>query len=226
MRGALLVFLFFFGLSTIQAQTGFKIKSNPVDTMFDATTGDPVGKGYVTNTGSDTIILMWSFEQVSGPLAWVPYFCDKNLCYGPGTTECPDDNPVVLAPGETGNLDLHILATALVECGTYDVTVWERGNPDNSVVVPYNYNCVSSNDDIVLQNLQVFPNPARYYFVLSEEITDSYMTITNLLGKPVQQFRIVQNGSYSVEDLPTGMYMVNIYSNEGDHLKSVRLKKQ
>lgn len=226
MRGALLVLLFFFGLSAVHAQTGFEVNPIPVDTSFDETTGDPVGKGKVTNTGTDTIVLLWSFELIKGPIAWQPYFCDKNLCYGPGTMECPDDNPVVLAPGETGNLDLHILATSVIECGMYEVTVWERGNPDNKVVVPYNYNCTSSSDDIVLQNLQVFPNPARYYFELSEEVTDAHMTITNLLGKPVQQFRIVQNGSYSVEDLPSGMYMVNIYSDEGDHLKSVRLKKQ
>ena len=58
MKKGILYLLFLLSFGVLQAQTGFEAKSLIVDTTFDANTFDPVGKGKVCNTGSDTICLL------------------------------------------------------------------------------------------------------------------------------------------------------------------------
>lgn len=206
----------------VWAQTGFYVKS--VDTSFTAQTGDPVGKGKVYNTGSDNIQLLWSFEATKNP-GWESYFCDNNACYGPGVTECPIDKPIILAPGDSAMLDLHHFQTSIIECGMFEVTVWEVGNSANSVTVPYNYNCVSSSDDLALEALLIYPNPTTNYFLLSESVSEAFVTVNNVVGKTVLRYPISKNQVYPVDHLPQGLYIVNIINDKGAILKSTRLKK-
>jgi hypothetical protein len=221
-------FTLFFALFalTAVAQENFEFKPAVVDTFFDENTVDPVGKSFVCNTGNDTLELYWRIEPVMVPLAWSPYVCDKNLCYGPGQDSCPIDLPVVLAPGECGNMDIHILPTSVIECGRYKMTVWEKGNTSNSGIIEYNYNCISSSDDVeALEDLAIFPNPAADYFQLTESLPNTRLSVTNLVGKEVLRYNIFDGGRYPIQDLSSGMYMVNILSQDNELIKSVRLKK-
>lgn len=207
-----------------EAQIGFKVTPNPVDTSFTAETDDPVGKAKVVNTGNETISLLWRFEGIKNP-GWESYFCDNNFCYGPTVNECPDTIPIVLSPGESGNLDLHHFKTSIVECGMYEVTVWELDNPSNSVTVPFNYNCTSSSNDIAWETMSIYPNPTTNYFQLSESVSNAFVTVNNLIGKTVLRYPISENQVYSVDHLPQGLYMVNIINDNGVIFKSMRLKK-
>lgn len=213
----------------MQAQMGFEVKEIVVDTSFDETTGDPVAKGKVCNTGNDTIYLYWRIEDNMVPLGWTPYFCDKNLCYGPGTVECPEEEPVILAPGECGVMDLHLLAGANPECGKFDLVIWERGNESNNVTMTYQFNCESStstNPTSAYQSVKVFPNPTTDYFQISETNGISKISLHNLLGKHVKDYLINNSGLYNVMDLKNGLYVINLFDERNQVVKSVRLTKK
>lgn len=211
----------------IQAQTGFEAEELVVDTTFDESTSDPVGKGKICNTGSDTIVLYWRIEENMVPFGWTPFFCDKNLCYGPGTTECPESEPVVLAPDECGVMDLHLLPGASPECGKYDVVVWEKDNPSNNLTILYTFNCMTSSTDFAtVENINVFPNPTTEFFQLSETEGVSRVSLHNLLGKHVRDYRVVDNGRYNVTDLKNGLYVVNLFDDRNKIVRSVRLTKK
>ncbi|MDX1683884.1 MAG: T9SS type A sorting domain-containing protein [Saprospiraceae bacterium] len=227
MKQVLLSIIMFLPL-TFFAQTGFEAKENVVDTTFDDMTFDPVGKGYVCNTGNDTISLLWRIEENSVPIGWTPYFCDKNLCYAPGTTQCPDDVPVVLAPGECGNMDLHLLPGASAQCGKYDVIVWEEGDTSNNLTMLYTFNCATSSiNDEELASLNVFPNPATNYFQLngwSDGITR--ISVHSLLGKMVREYQVGEGELYSVAGFNDGMYLVNLFDQNNKVVKTLRLTKK
>lgn len=209
------------------AQSGFDAYEIEVDTFFDNTTQDPVAKGKICNTGASEISLYWRIEPVNVPFGWQSYFCDKNLCYGPSVIECPTDKPVVLSVGECGVMDLHLVPGASVEYGTYNVVVWEVGNPSNTLTMNYIFNSTTStSDEVDLANLTVFPNPTVDYFQLSDQTGVSRIVVHDVIGKHVKDFNVVSRGIYDVSEVRNGLYVVNLLSDKNELLKSVRLTKK
>ena len=227
MKKGILFLLLFITFGGLQAQDGFEAKPMLVDTFFDAMTADPVGKGKICNTGTDSICLLWRIEEDMVPLGWSAYLCDNNLCYGPGTVLCPEDNPVCLAPGECGVMDLHLLPGAAPVCGKYRIIVWEKDNPSNELTINYQFNCATSTDDPNgYAGLNVYPNPTTDFFQVREGFDIEKLSIHNLLGKQVRDYDAQDGRLYDVTNLTNGMYVVNLFDNRNQVVKSIRLRKK
>jgi len=221
-----LLILVLVGFNVLDAQVGFEVSPTLVEVQFDASETDVVGKAEVCNTSNDTIMIFWSITDCGVPAGWSNYFCDKNLCYGPMTQACPPTNPVVLAPGDCGNMDHHINPNGDTFCGCYNVKVWMAGDTSNNTTIQYKYNCgVSSSNDLALSNFKVYPNPATNFFKTTEVITNARITVSNLIGKEVLNYDMQPHTNYPLGSVPQGMYLVNIIGENGDLLKTVRLRK-
>ena len=76
-----------------------------------------------------------------------------------------------------------------------------------------------STDEVVLNDIVLFPNPANTHFKINKRTTD--VVDYNLLGKEVAKFsgNFAENYEFTIDQLQTGMYMVKANGEEGTIIK-------
>ncbi len=76
-------------------------------------------------------------------------------------------------------------------------------------------------------NIDVFPNPATHFISLSESTGVTKVVLYNMVGGRVREFsEITTDARYSLENLPRGMYLVQIIGTNNVNLAVRRLFKQ
>ena len=74
--------------------------------------------------------------------------------------------------------------------------------------------------------LRVFPNPATIYFSLNDNESVEKIQVYNLIGREMKSFFYEKNQKYSVEDLPKGIYLVQMRGKDEKILATQRLSKR
>ena len=76
-------------------------------------------------------------------------------------------------------------------------------------------------------NIDVFPNPATYFISLSDVTGVTKIVLYNMVGVRVREFsEITPDARHSLENLPRGMYLVQIIGTNNVNLAVKRLYKQ
>lgn len=76
-------------------------------------------------------------------------------------------------------------------------------------------------------NIDVFPNPATHFISLSEVTGVTKIILYNMVGVRVREFsEITPDARHSLENLPRGMYLVQIIGTNNVNLAVKRLYKQ
>ena len=74
--------------------------------------------------------------------------------------------------------------------------------------------------------IQVYPNPTTNFFKIKEGQEVATIHLYNLIGKRVRTFYPAQSVDFYVEDLNSGMYLVQMLNTEGKVLTTNRLTKR
>lgn len=76
-------------------------------------------------------------------------------------------------------------------------------------------------------NIDVFPNPATHFISLSDVTGVTKIILYNMVGIRVREFsEITPDARHSLENLPKGMYLVQIVGTNNVNLAVKRLYKQ
>jgi len=76
-------------------------------------------------------------------------------------------------------------------------------------------------------NIDVFPNPATHFISISDATGVTKIILYNMVGGRVREFsEITTDARYSLENLPRGMYLVQIVGTNNVNLAVKRLYKQ
>jgi hypothetical protein len=76
-------------------------------------------------------------------------------------------------------------------------------------------------------NIDVFPNPATHFISISDATGVTKIILYNMVGGRVREFSdITSDARYSLENLPRGMYLVQIVGTNNVNLAVKRLYKQ
>ncbi len=78
-------------------------------------------------------------------------------------------------------------------------------------------------DDI---DIKISPNPANDYFSVTANVTYSRIILYNLLGKPLKSYRPTVDNTYSLTDLPGGIYILRFLGDDNHVIKTVKLYKR
>lgn len=75
--------------------------------------------------------------------------------------------------------------------------------------------------------ISVFPNPATEYISVNDggETIDQ-VAIFNLVGKKMKEYDYVRGETYSVADLPKGMYLVQLVDRNKRIVKTQKVDKR
>lgn len=222
----LFIFLFLFGLSG-QAQNLYvsdtvvhiDISGNEFLKIVDVSVRN--------NSGNETINVFWERITNELPNNHISYICDNNICYGPGQSECPEDNPNIMAPGYEFKFKMNLERSGMEEgVGLIEVLIWEDGRKNEAVKVKYLVNQTTSSSPFSKTALKVFPNPADNYFRIDGVQDISKAIVFNIVGEEMVSFNVSPERSYDISHLNSGIYLVKLVRNNGKIAKTIRLSKR
>ncbi len=75
-------------------------------------------------------------------------------------------------------------------------------------------------------NAKIYPNPAIDFIGLQDNKGVSQISVFNVVGKKLKSFVVSESDRYYIADLPKGMYLVQLLSDNGKILKTQRLNKR
>ncbi len=234
-----------FSLFTLLAFGGFaqelSVEPNPAN-LFEENADleninlDIVNHAELNNLSGAEVGLRWRRTIVSAPSEWEFPVCDNVQCYFAGVSVSPVE--VVIAADGLSLFDVHCRPNGVAGCGTVvlDVAAWD--DEDFATILysatyefkinnPGECQIINSLDELTISNVRVYPNPTSDLFQIAEleNIPEAdEVAVYNIVGKKVKSFATT-GSTYSVGDLPDGMYMVSLIDYETGILKTVRMSK-
>jgi hypothetical protein len=212
---------------------------NPIETNEAIDMNDPlfelVGYATITNVSSDSIAVRWNRIMPTVPMGWEVLVCDNSSCYPPfvSSNVMPEFDlnvPIVLAPGATSNLDVHVRPNQFPGTATIDVAL-SLAN-DTTIISTGVYHFTASlassvNANIRQQDIRLFPNPTAEYFQLSPGTGIGRVVVYNTLGRQLRSFDVYEGRRYSLAGLPDGMYLVSLFEpGAKSSLRTIRVIKR
>lgn len=241
-----LLFLFFLltSLSALKAQDLVTITPNPVDTIFEVdgarlASGEPfdlVAAATIVNNTVDTLLIRWERNVVNLPTGWETKICDENLCYVEFVNSNIDaelmlNEPLILEPNSTSNLDVHFVPNGFTGVGKVEVEIALASEPNRVIAIgEYNSEVVtittSTTQQATAKSIRIYPNPSGDYLTLSSKRNIARMVVYNMVGRAVRSFDVDDNNMYDISGLSNGIYLVSLYDRKGSIIKTLRVSKR
>ncbi len=200
---------------------------NPIEVTANKATENIQTDFELKNEGSDTVRLAWKLEVVEQPSPWNYYVCDTENCYNFNQDISSEQRPNIIAPGESIIVMFHTLPDDSEGAGSYNINFFDLDHPDSLMVdVPITVNTItSSNTNLELKGLSIFPNPTSEFFRVNTGDLITHIDIVTVVGKTVSSFKAKQGGFYDISNLNSGIYYVRLLDDSGESLKVMKLRK-
>lgn len=189
----------------------------------------------MVNTSDATLDVKWVRVVGELPEGWTSKVCDNTTCYADFVysnvaSEFNLDAPITLTAGEAGTLDVHINPNGVAGTGLVTVELYDNSNMNEVVSTgTFTFHIEDINvsiSEIEKAALQLYPNPSPDYFQLTNANIVDNIVVYNIVGRAVKTFDVYDGERYDVADLPNGMYLVSLVSEEEGVVKTVRLSKR
>lgn len=248
MKKIYLLFAFSSFLFTVNAQSALALKditSSGSPIANGSTINETTTAGLITahlfeikNTSATTqTIIVRRYDDllnsVSASDNAVATFCLGTACYPPNVFTAS----VVLAANATATLTTDLEEASVVGISTVRYKVYDANNSVDAIIFTLNYNGPVSVKNIasVFYNVSdVYPNPsasiANINLTVSSSSTNVKISVLNSLGSIVltkdANLNIGKNIiSIDVENLPTGLYFINISQGNQKITKKITINK-
>lgn len=87
-------------------------------------------------------------------------------------------------------------------------------------------NAVSTTTSVSNKSLKIFPNPASTFIQLKSMTGVNAIIIYNLVGRRIKKFIAEKGKAYPIEDLPKGMYLIQLVDSEEKIVTTQRMSKR
>ncbi|MBL4655654.1 MAG: T9SS type A sorting domain-containing protein [Bacteroidia bacterium] len=181
---------------------------------------DIVAEMDMKNDSSITITYRWT-KLKSSLGSWEVAICDKNNCYLSSVTE----KEFTLDAGKSGILNAHFYPDGVIGDGFLDLKIVNTDDTTDAATITYNataYPTGIGDSKLVSYNFEIYPSPASEYINISFDDNElSIVEIYNILGKKLSTIKINKKATYSITDLPKGLYFIKVKDSRGVvHTKS------
>lgn len=228
MRKILLAFLPCFTAAFVFGQT-LGLEPNPVYVTGQASSSVIEAHVDITNNTGAVVDMLWERFIVSAPPGWQVQICDKQLCYLPHVTKCPENYPNNLQPGETMEMRVDILPGGIEGKGTIKVNLFDIKDTTNilgMVEAHFELGTTAVGEPGKEPEVKIYPNPATEYFQILNPAQVSSVQIYNIVGSRLHAQPVSGSEKISIGHLPDGMYLVRLFGTDNRVLKTIRLSKR
>jgi len=206
---------------------GFAILDDPSTTPDDISVHvDLIANG----TGVRTFV--WERSIISIPSGWESAVCDLNICHLSIVETAEFDQ----TGGDTTDMILHIypggspgvIDGAMPGTAEVHVRVFEKDNPTNEENIVYfvTLDATTGTTQLEAQRLKIYPNPVDDVFRITDNTLVKRLRVLNVIGKPALDRKIQNGEQLSVAHLKAGMYLVQMFDDKNEIVKTVRLLKK
>jgi len=186
----------------------------------------------IENTSSEEVTYFWKFVKDDGfPAEWFTQICDSRLCYAENEDQSNPELPNTLAADGKDDLQIYLFSEGVE--ATTSVTLEIYSDPeltDLIVSIPTeNFTVTSSTSTFNLSNdpeLSIFPNPTADIFQITNDNAVKEVTIYHITGKKIRSYNHTPGKQHSISELRNGLYLVRLFDQRGQVLKSLRISKR
>ncbi len=209
--------------------TTAQIEINPGSLVLEAEGAEQIYMDInITNNNSESTEIYWTYEPAADyPENWRTQLCDLNLCYLWDAFSSSSSLPNVVEPGQEVKFTIkvkNVVEGLPVSGSSYGILrLYDDPEKTNEVA---STSPVTSTNELVLNDLVIYPNPTTESFQLKNDGSVSSISIYNIVGRLVKTLNHTDGMVHDVTSLRTGMYLVRLENKEGDILKSMRLSKR
>jgi hypothetical protein len=193
----------------------------------------------ITNITANPLTLSWNVVSTNFPASWTtetPTYkplgiCDNKLCYNSNLVDMSSKttNPYPVNTPDVFYMELDLSQASAT--GSYYMTINLRGG-SYSKQITYVINKWSTSVGTTpasLNNVSVYPNPARDYVNVSFDADAGVRTIGiyNLIGKAVSTYRIQGSSArLDLDNMPAGVYFLRMMDAQGRVLATRKITHQ
>ncbi len=227
MKQTLLSIIFVLIGYLVSAQVSLSLNPDMVMVDVDPMQFETVAHSWVRNDSDEAVTIKWfrHVEEISA--MWESAICDLNACWSVQIDSTPDEQLIVLEPGDSSNLDVHIRPSGVDGSAKISVTVVDVDNPENLVEGTYSFNeTTTSTTDPIDVSINLYPNPTDDFFQLTNYDEVASVVIFNVVGSRVKEFNAYQGQKFDISFLNKGMYLVRLVDQRKDVIKTLRLNKR
>lgn len=201
--------------STSIAQTFQWDTPNTIETNLNLNTYDQYPM-YQSVVGNDTITLGIEIVYNDLPQAWDGMVCIYGLCMGnipPVGTQTTMD-PIY--GSNQGMIRLTVNPFSGMETAKLQVKVWDVEFPNDADTATFILNTTASTAELEASRVTIAPNPIQNSFTIDSDYNLNSAIIFDASGRVMKSFEIsTSQQSYSVADLPEGLYNIRLISDQG-----------
>ncbi len=224
----LLLILFTFSLTVVSGQIEFSpdkitIMGSPDEEVITFTLD-------LENTGTMDMQLFWRLSKPGDfPTGWVTQFCDFNLCYDDNIDEINIELPNTIKAGEKKDFKIYLIPKGLQGSSSLSLSVFsDRYFSSKLLEINSDMVMVTSTTSIrstERTELKIYPNPSHDFFQIANDDLVKTIVIYNIVGKEISSFQHAKGRRHNITYLDKGFFIVRLFDNKGEVLKSLRLQK-
>lgn len=231
------VLAFFYNLSSAQNyiitdEEGHNVTNLEIDTFSHPDSSLVAMHFNVKNNTAGSVRVKVKKTEISTLSGSSNYFCWATQCYLPSVYVSPDflNMPAGYSTTNIENLSVDYLPSGKIGTSKIAYTIFNSGNPDDSVQVIVNYNITLGIDNLSRNEVvfsKPYPNPAKDKFSIDYNLignANAKIIIHDILGSEITSKEIVEKrGTIQLitTGLSNGIYFYSIIINN----KTVRTNK-
>lgn len=188
----------------------------------------------ITNQTDSTLRIKWERILNDKPDCW------ETAVFGAIIQAAPqvDSFNFDMAPQSEDYLDVFALisfGTGISHGGEANVILrlTNLDEPTDTLLVNYHFSvaggatCLSGTQPLTdMHQTVIYPNPVSNNFQLISEIDAYQLDLLGLTGEPLKSWTVQKGLQYDVQDLPAGLYFVQLRDRSGQVMSTRRLVKQ
>lgn len=188
----------------------------------------------LTNTTNQDLQLQWTKTIERQPREWKTYVYSKKPGFGPYSgKQYKEEKNFTLKAGQT--MEYYLVLRPNNKSGKGRITLSFSNVIQPTVFlesVVFDFNVINRIEETAPKSssrrkiTRVYPNPAvdNFFVELPSSVKAGKVEIFNTLGRKLKTFpKPDLEKGYPINDLPEGIYLINIYDSKGEKIRTLRL---
>ena len=214
-----LLFAFLVSSTVSGAQDMLQRDSVSVSGSLDQTT--LLASNRLTNNASEAKAFRYWLTLRNGPDAWDFRVCDTLACRAMSR----DTFTLVLAPGAMSPLNIEAMPNRVAGTAEIEWTVQDPATGEEQVSYYFFSNQTSSTSALLLLDISIYPNPTADFLYVDTQGRSLYAQLFDRHGQRVRNYLPQEVDRIDLRGLPSGAYVLRLYSPEGLQLGRIVVKE-